>query len=278
MRDGVEGLLLRLPGLDLRAVDGHDVPLRAARRRRVRRDDLDVLGEQVVEALDALGVAGAQSRWLTTELLMMPLVGPLFQSSATSLPASTRLSMSGSSEKSTKSAGWPASTARRWSPEAAERGRELDAARRRSVSWKAGDEPLLERLLGRRVGDQVDVSAAAAAAAAVVSSPPQAAIPSVAASAIPAIPSRAPVRRRRFFFSSFISVFLPFLIRLVDNAIGQGSRDPDLSTWKGGYSRGVRGDSPRRGCPGRAAAPARGGRPAWRRARRGARSGGRASG
>ena len=30
--------------------------------------------------------------------------------------------------------------------------------------------------------------------------PPQAAIPSVAASAIPAIPSRAPVRRRRFFF------------------------------------------------------------------------------
>ena len=48
---------------------------------------------------------------------MIPFVGPLFQSSATS-SLSTRLSMSGSSEKSTRSAGWPASIARRWSPEA----------------------------------------------------------------------------------------------------------------------------------------------------------------
>ncbi len=52
----------------------------------------------------------------TTESSTMPLYSFWFQSSATR-PASTRRVMSGSSEKWTTSAGWPASTARDWSPE-----------------------------------------------------------------------------------------------------------------------------------------------------------------
>ena len=53
----VERLLLGLALLQLRAVGGHQVPLRAARRERVRRDDLDVTRDEVVPGLDVLRVA-----------------------------------------------------------------------------------------------------------------------------------------------------------------------------------------------------------------------------
>ena len=53
----------------------------------------------------------------TTEVVTRPLVGVVFQSLFTS-PASTRRVMSGSVENVTTSAGWPASTARDWSPDA----------------------------------------------------------------------------------------------------------------------------------------------------------------
>ena len=53
----VERLFLGLALLELRAVGGHQVPLRAARRERVRRDDLDVAGDDVVPGLDVLRVA-----------------------------------------------------------------------------------------------------------------------------------------------------------------------------------------------------------------------------
>ena len=53
----------------------------------------------------------------TTESVRIPLCSSAFQSGAT-MPAFTRRVMSGSSENSTTSAGWPASTARLWSPDA----------------------------------------------------------------------------------------------------------------------------------------------------------------
>jgi hypothetical protein len=53
----------------------------------------------------------------TTDLVIMPLVGPAFQSLATR-PVSTSLVMSGSREKVTTSAARPFWTARLWSPEA----------------------------------------------------------------------------------------------------------------------------------------------------------------
>jgi hypothetical protein len=53
----------------------------------------------------------------TTEVVTRPLFGPAFQSSET-IPGSTRRVMSGSTEKLTTSAFWPASTARLWSPDA----------------------------------------------------------------------------------------------------------------------------------------------------------------
>ena len=53
----------------------------------------------------------------TTELATMPWNWFWSQLDETSL-ASTRRAMSGSSEKWTTSAGWPATTARLWSPEA----------------------------------------------------------------------------------------------------------------------------------------------------------------
>src|SRR5215212_1717243 len=53
----VQRLLRGLALLDLGAVGGHEVPLRAAGRERVRRDDLDAVLDDVVPALDVLGVA-----------------------------------------------------------------------------------------------------------------------------------------------------------------------------------------------------------------------------
>ncbi len=53
----------------------------------------------------------------TVESWMMPLYWLSVQSSGTR-PASTRRATSGSIAKWTRSAGWPASTARDWSPEA----------------------------------------------------------------------------------------------------------------------------------------------------------------
>ena len=53
---------------------------------------------------------------VTTELVTMPLYWFWFQLAST-MPASTSLVMSGSSENSTTSAGCPASTARLWSPD-----------------------------------------------------------------------------------------------------------------------------------------------------------------
>ena len=85
-----------------------------------------------------LGLPGRTER-VTTESVMIPLVGPLFQSSAT-LPASTSESMSGSSERSTKSAGCPASTARRWSPDEPNEV-ENSTPSPPPVSWKAGMMP-----------------------------------------------------------------------------------------------------------------------------------------
>ena len=52
----------------------------------------------------------------TTESTSTPLYWPVFQSALTS-PASTSRVTSGSSAKCRKSASWPASTARLWSPE-----------------------------------------------------------------------------------------------------------------------------------------------------------------
>ena len=51
-------LVLALAGHDLGLVGGEEIPLRAARRERVRRDDRDVLAREVVPAGDALRVAG----------------------------------------------------------------------------------------------------------------------------------------------------------------------------------------------------------------------------
>src|SRR5829696_7318966 len=53
---------------------------------------------------------------VTTESVTIPLYWFLFQAAETS-PASTSRVMSGSSENATTSAGWPASTARLWSPD-----------------------------------------------------------------------------------------------------------------------------------------------------------------
>src|SRR5688572_12649607 len=55
----IDGFLVGLALLELRAVGGHDVPLGAARRERVGRDDLDPVLEEVVPGLDVLRVAGA---------------------------------------------------------------------------------------------------------------------------------------------------------------------------------------------------------------------------
>src|SRR5262245_2181917 len=54
--DEVLRLRLGLAGLDLRPVDGHDVPAGAARGGRVRIDDLDVAASEVGEGLDVLRV------------------------------------------------------------------------------------------------------------------------------------------------------------------------------------------------------------------------------
>ena len=62
------------------------------------------------------GLPGRTVR-VTTELVTMPLYWFWFQSEPT-MPASTSLVMSGSSENMTTSAGWPDSTARLWSPDA----------------------------------------------------------------------------------------------------------------------------------------------------------------
>src|SRR5215218_10018918 len=53
----VQRLLVGLALRDLRAVGGHQVPARATRCERVRRDDLDVLLGQVVPRLDVLRVS-----------------------------------------------------------------------------------------------------------------------------------------------------------------------------------------------------------------------------
>ncbi len=53
----------------------------------------------------------------TTDVVQMPLVSLSFQSSATR-PSSTSFCTSGSRERWTSSASWPAMTARAWSPEA----------------------------------------------------------------------------------------------------------------------------------------------------------------
>src|SRR5207248_8968415 len=53
-------LLRRLVLAELRAVGGHDVPLRAARAERVREDDLYTRLDQVVPRLDVLRVAVAE--------------------------------------------------------------------------------------------------------------------------------------------------------------------------------------------------------------------------
>src|SRR6476661_2399745 len=54
--DRVERLLRGLALVQLRPVDGHDVPARRARAERVRGDHADVLVDQVVERVDALRV------------------------------------------------------------------------------------------------------------------------------------------------------------------------------------------------------------------------------
>ena len=53
----------------------------------------------------------------TIDCVQMPLVSLSFQSFAT-MPSSTRRVTSGSSDRWTSSAFWPATTARLWSPEA----------------------------------------------------------------------------------------------------------------------------------------------------------------
>ena len=97
----------------------------------------------------------------TTESSTMPLYSFWFQSSATR-PASTRRFMSGSSEKWTTSAGWPASTARDWSPEAPNEF-ENSTPSPSEVVAEAGLEVVLVDLLRGRVGDEVDRAAGAAA-------------------------------------------------------------------------------------------------------------------
>ena len=62
------------------------------------------------------GLPGRTIR-VTTESVTIPLYW-FWSQSAETMPASTRRCMSGSSENSTTSAGWPDSTARLWSPDA----------------------------------------------------------------------------------------------------------------------------------------------------------------
>ena len=63
-----------------------------------------------------LGLPG-RTPMTTTDWVRMPLLAVLFQSAETSL-ASTSFWMSGSRDRCTTSAFWPAITARAWSPEA----------------------------------------------------------------------------------------------------------------------------------------------------------------
>ena len=58
----LERLLLRLALGDLAAVGGHQVPARAAGGERVRRDHLDLAGDQVLPGIDVLGIARAGRR------------------------------------------------------------------------------------------------------------------------------------------------------------------------------------------------------------------------
>jgi hypothetical protein len=77
----------------------------------------------------------------TTDVVQMPALSPSFHEPST-MPASTSRVMSGSSEKWTRSAGCPASTARLWSPEAP-----YDSWKvvpfPASVAWKPEMTPLL---------------------------------------------------------------------------------------------------------------------------------------
>src|SRR3954465_8407237 len=100
----------------LRAVRGHDVPLRRAARERVRRENLDARLEQVVPGADVLRVALAHDE-ADDRLRDEPLrrrARPVLAHE----PVLTRRSMSGASENATTSAARPDSTARLWSPEA----------------------------------------------------------------------------------------------------------------------------------------------------------------
>ena len=73
--------------------------------------------------------------------------------------------MSGSSERSTRSAGWPASTARRWSPEEPNEVVNFDTLAAVGV-LEGGDQPLLEGLLRSRVGNEGNASSIPTAGAA----------------------------------------------------------------------------------------------------------------
>ena len=90
-------LFLGLAGLDLRLVGGQDVPLGAARGERVRRDDVDILADQVVPGLDVLGVARSDGQHHDA-VVDDALVAFSSQSAAT-MPGSTSRSTSGQRAK-----------------------------------------------------------------------------------------------------------------------------------------------------------------------------------
>ena len=113
----VERLLGRLALRGLRAVGGHQVPLGAAGRERVRRDHLDAVLDDVVPRLDALRVALADGEH-DDRVGHEPVGRRLLAQAASTMPGSTSLSTSGASESATMSAGRPLDTARDWSPEA----------------------------------------------------------------------------------------------------------------------------------------------------------------
>ena len=95
-------LLVGLALLPPRAVGGHDVPPRAARGERVRRDDLDARPEQVVPAEDLLRVAVPHDEHddrVRDHALVLLLVPPRVDD-----PAATSSSTSGASESATMSA------------------------------------------------------------------------------------------------------------------------------------------------------------------------------
>ncbi len=133
----VQRLLLGRAVVDRLAVRGHDVPAGAARGERVRGHDFDVIAHEVLPALDVLRVARPHAEGDDRRLHDAAVRPRSPRSRGCTRPASTRRVMSGSIGRWTNPAGWPASTARDWSPDEPNDA-ENSTPSPSGVAWNAG--------------------------------------------------------------------------------------------------------------------------------------------